>query len=150
MWTTEQGIDRLREAGCKITSQRIAIVRALEGRKDHPSAETIYGEVLRLHPSMSIATIYGTLKMMAKVNLVKVLSIDDRRVYFDPNTNNHGHYLCEKCGRLFDLDHIDASDLKTIRLSPDDHSSVLRFELFAYGICSSCQAGEKLKERHLD
>lgn len=146
MWTVEEGIERLREAGGKITNQRIAILRAMEGRTDHPSADTIFGEVRQKHPSMSVATVYGTLKMMAKANLLKVLSIDDKRVYFDPNVLSHGHFLCERCGRLWDLESVD----KNLRVSlfPHEGAMLSRFELFAYGVCNGCamELGQGINE----
>jgi Fur family peroxide stress response transcriptional regulator len=136
VWTVEEGIGRLREAGGKITNQRIAILRAMEGRTDHPSADAIFNEVKEAYPSISIATIYGTLKMMAKANLVKILSIDDKRMYFDPNVSSHGHFLCENCGRLWDLEHI-GGDI-SLTLVPHGRATVTRFELFAYGLCRDC------------
>ncbi|MCX7829157.1 MAG: transcriptional repressor [Thermanaerothrix sp.] len=138
MWTVEEGIERLREAGGKITNQRIAILRAMEARTDHPSADTIFNEVREEYPSISIATIYGTLKMMAKADLVKVLSIDDKRVYFDPNVSSHGHFLCEGCGRLWDLQHING-DIR-LTLTPHGGAQVTRFELFVYGLCEDCSS----------
>ncbi|EHM09873.1 Fe2+/Zn2+ uptake regulation protein [Thermanaerovibrio velox DSM 12556] len=136
MWTVEEGIERLREAGGKITNQRIAILRAMEARTDHPSADAIFNEVKEEYPSISIATIYGTLKMMAKANLVKILSIDDKRMYFDPNVASHGHFLCESCGKLWDLEHI-GGDI-SLTLVPHGGAMVTRFELFVYGLCRDC------------
>ena len=60
MWTIEEGIERLRERGAKVTAQRIAMLRQLERRCDHPSAEVLYRELKQDYPTLSIATIYNT------------------------------------------------------------------------------------------
>ena len=103
MWTVDDGIAVLRERGAKITAQRIAILQKLEGRKDHPSAETLYRELSSEYATMSVATLYSTAQLLAEAGLIKILSINDKRVYFDPTTETHGHFLCRKCGKLFDI-----------------------------------------------
>ena len=85
MWTVDDGIAVLRERGAKITAQRIAILQKLEGRKDHPSAETLYRELSSEYATMSVATLYSTAQLLAEAGLIKILSIDDKRVYFDPD-----------------------------------------------------------------
>ena len=96
MWTVDDGIAVLRERGAKITAQRIAILQKLEGRKDHPSAETLYRELSSEYATMSVATLYSTAQLLAEAGLIKILSIDDKRVYFDPTTETHGHFLCRQ------------------------------------------------------
>ena len=103
MWTVDDGIAVLRERGAKITAQRIAILQQLEGRTDHPSADTLYRELSAEYSTMSVATLYSTAQLLADAGLIKILSIDDKRVYFDPTTTTHGHFLCRKCGKLFDI-----------------------------------------------
>jgi Fur family peroxide stress response transcriptional regulator len=66
MWTVNEGISVLREKGAKITAQRIAILRQLEGRTDHPSADTLYKELSVEYPTMSVATVYSTAQLLAE------------------------------------------------------------------------------------
>ena len=82
MWTVDDGIAVLRERGAKITAQRIAILQKLEGRKDHPSAETLYRELSSEYATMSVATLYSTAQLLAEAGLIKILSIDDKNVFF--------------------------------------------------------------------
>ena len=103
MWTVEEGISRLREGGAKITSQRIAFLRLLKDRTDHPSADQIYNELRENFSTISYATIYSTAQLLAKADLLQILSIDDKRVHFDPNPKPHGHFRCQSCGELFDF-----------------------------------------------
>lgn len=135
VWTIEEGITRLRESGAKITSQRIAILKLLRGRTDHPSADQIYGELKADFPTISFATIYSTAQLLAASDLIQILSIDEKRVHFDPNPSPHAHFLCTDCGELMDVP-IDADtrqrmeDLVSFRIES--------LQLFMYGVCQAC------------
>ncbi len=87
MWTIEEGIERIKNQGLKITSQRIAILKLLKDRKDHPSAEKIFREMKRSYPTISFATIYSTAQILQEAGLLQILTIDEHRVFFDPTPN---------------------------------------------------------------
>lgn len=138
MWTVNDGIEVLKAHGAKITTQRVAILKRLEGRKDHPSADTLYKELLHDFPSISVATVYSTAQLLADSGLIKILSIDDKRVYFDPATEAHAHFLCRRCGQLFDVP-LDEQELyKKSCGAGDKIAQIERAEVFFYGVCSDC------------
>ena len=62
----------LRSQGFKVTPQRIAIYDALRGHHDHPTAEMLYHTLRPEHPSMSLATVYKTMEIFAKIGVVKI------------------------------------------------------------------------------
>lgn len=136
MLTLEKGIKALQSAGAKITSQRIAIMRSLEGRMDHPSAETIYLELRSKYPTLSIATVYSTARLLAQASLARILSIDDKKIYYDPNTSPHGHFMCKVCKKLIDVP-ISCESFGDVT-GIDGVSSVTNGEFFLYGICTDC------------
>ena len=70
MWTVSEGINVLRGRGAKITAQRIAILKQLEGRTDHPSADILYKELSVDYPTMSVATVYSTAQLLADAGLI--------------------------------------------------------------------------------
>ncbi len=140
MWTVEEGIARLREGGAKITSQRIAILRLLRGRTDHPSADQIYNELREDFPTISYATIYSTAQLLANSGLLQILSIDDKRVHFDPNYKPHGHFRCRACGALADFP-IEKETLSSIiQVSQFNADNV---QIFLYGLCDDCRKKEE-------
>ena len=59
MLSTYDRIKLLQSAGAKITTQRVAIMKSLQGRSDHPSAEQLFMELKPDHPTLSIATVYS-------------------------------------------------------------------------------------------
>ena len=137
MWTIEEGIERLRERGAKVTAQRIAMLRQLEKRCDHPSAEVLYRELKQDYPTLSIATIYNTAQLFSETQLLKVISIDDKRVYFDPDLTEHGHFLCRHCGKLLDIP-IAARLVSEVTDPIKEISSVEQTDIFIYGSCVDC------------
>jgi len=122
-------------AGYKRTPQRLAIFDYLEGNTSHPSAEDIYRAVSKRYQSMSFATVYNTLNMLAKTGTVRELTIDPARKRYDPDTSNHHHLLCVLCGKIMDVpDRIPLS-------LPDDLASdftMLGSHIEFYGHCAAC------------
>ena len=144
MWTVEDGIERIRSRGLKITSQRIAILKLLEDRKDHPSAEKIFREMKETYPTISFATIYSTAQILQDAGLLQILTIDDRRVFFDPNPAPHAHFLCTRCGALEDVP-LGKETLNKIKNSvPHSLDSV---QVYCYGPCRYCEEREKAAAR---
>ncbi len=153
MWQVEEGLQCLKKQGARITNQRIAVLKSLHRRTDHPSADLLYRELKEEYPTLSIATIYNIIQLLSRSNLIRVLSIDDKRVYIDPDTSDHGHFLCKKCGKLLDMS-VDThsllegasvtSSFGTTRASfdgddPDSHR-LEQIEFFCYGTCSDCKS----------
>ena len=136
MFTVDSGIKYLQSCGSKITASRIAIFRLLESRHDHPTAEQIFLELKPVYPSLSIATVYSTTQLLAKGSLLRILSIDEKKVYYDSDMKAHGHFLCRSCKRLFDVK--TACDLMSAFISSAGVSTVEDAELYYYGNCSRC------------
>jgi Fur family peroxide stress response transcriptional regulator len=95
---------RLADIGLKVTPQRRAILKYLEGNKCHPSADVIYQALLREHPNLSFATVYNTLSKLVDKGEIQMLDIDPGKKRYDPFTDSHGHFYCTICGQVFDID----------------------------------------------
>jgi Fur family iron response transcriptional regulator len=95
---------RLREAGLRPTRQRLALGQLLfNGADRHVSAELLHAEVTAEGEHVSLATVYNTLHQFKRAGLLRELTIDSNRTYFDTNTSNHNHYLVEPDGTLMDI-----------------------------------------------
>lgn len=86
---------------------------------------------------MSIATVYSTAQLLEEAGLIKVITIDEKRVYFDPNTDTHGHFRCKKCGNIFDFD-INEKGLYKSAAESEHIARIEDAEIFFYGVCSNC------------
>jgi Fur family peroxide stress response transcriptional regulator len=136
MLTVDKGIQYLQGAGAKITATRIAILKSLENRRDHPSAERIFLELKLSYPSLSIATVYSTASLLARASLIRILSIDEKKVYYDPNMEPHGHFMCRKCKSVFDVPF--RFEISSAADACGEISSVEDAEVFYYGLCVRC------------
>jgi Fur family peroxide stress response transcriptional regulator len=136
MLTVDKGVKYLQSAGAKITATRIAILKSLENRRDHPSAERIFMELKLSYPSLSIATVYSTASLLARGSLIRILSIDEKKVYYDPNMEPHGHFMCRQCKRVFDVPfHFEITAAAD---ASEEIASVEDAEIFYYGLCVRC------------
>jgi Fur family peroxide stress response transcriptional regulator len=96
-------MEKYRDAGLKLTPQRLAILEYLDGNKEHPSAEDVYKAVSRKFPTMSLATVYNTLMTLKQRGLVKELTMDPLRMRFDPQPTPHHHLICMDCRKIIDI-----------------------------------------------
>lgn len=129
-------MERREDMGWKMTPQRMAILKYLEGNREHPSAEDIHRAVSRKFPTMSIATVYNTLETLRQKGGVLELTIDPGRKRFDPNTEPHHHLICGHCKKIVDV-HAEY-DLAVPDPQKDDFEVTGNHVEF-YGICSACR-----------
>jgi Fur family peroxide stress response transcriptional regulator len=123
----------------RMTPQRMAILGILEGNRDHPSAEDVHREVKKSYPTMSLATVYNTLKLLCERGELLELAIDPARKRYDPEMADHSHIMCEECGGIADVGRSVA-----VRLGEDER---MGYEITGtcvqfYGRCPECRDKE--------
>ncbi|WP_432822301.1 Fur family transcriptional regulator [Trichloromonas sp.] len=141
------GYHKLRELsqGCRInglpvTPQRQAVLEALAGRNDHPSADELFDEVKKQLKGISRTTVYRVLETLVRIGVVQKIGTEQARARFDADTRRHHHILCMGCGKLSDLVGVNIAELMPERPDVDG------FRLFNYsvqftGLCSECLTG---------
>ncbi|ODA66351.1 Peroxide-responsive repressor PerR [Methyloligella halotolerans] len=96
----------LREAGLRPTRQRMALAAMLfDGEERHVTAEMLYETVQSQNLPVSLATVYNTLHQFTEAGLLREVAVEGAKTYFDTNTSNHYHFLCEESGELMDIEH---------------------------------------------
>jgi len=126
---------KLKEIGLKITPQRQAILKLLEGNETHPSAERIYSEILKKYPGISFATVYNTLSKLVEAGEIQELDIDPNKKRFDPHTSLHYHFYCKTCGKVYDVNY-DVSIAPNIKRI--DGHQIEAIQLNFKGVCNAC------------
>jgi len=95
---------KLRNAGLRPTRQRTALAELLFGKGNrHVSAEDLFEEAKQARIAISLATVYNTLNQFSDVGLLRAISIDSTRIYFDTKTGNHHHFFLEDSEQLVDM-----------------------------------------------
>ena len=126
--------------GIKRTPQRLAILDYLEGNTLHPSADEIYRAVSKKYHSMSIATVYNTLKTLTQSGAIRELTIDPDRKRYDPDTTLHHQLICLTCRKIADMPGEIAVDVA--RGAARDFT-VTGSHVEFYGHCTACRKKRK-------
>lgn len=122
----------------KLTPQRIAIYEMLKSTKSHPSAESIYGSIKEDYPTMSLATVYKTLKTLSAIGLIQELNVGEGNFRYDANALPHPHIVCVNCGRVDDIEGVDLSFVDDYIKNFTDYD-VLSSKTYFYGVCPNCK-----------
>ncbi|MCF2870834.1 transcriptional repressor [Octadecabacter sp. G9-8] len=101
---TERGTDWLAGAGLRPTRQRVALAGLLvgDGRDRHVTAESLFEAAARTADKVSLATVYNTLRAFCDAGLLREITVDGSKSYFDTNMTDHPHFYWEDENRLSD------------------------------------------------
>ena len=124
------------EKKARSTKQLKAIWEAIKDDDSHPSADQVYARVRERFPNVSLGTVYRNLQKLVADEKLQVLMIG-RAQHFDPLTKRHQHFICEKCGRVFDVLVNTQDEIKPARL-PHAGFKVTSHQLAFYGACKHC------------
>ena len=131
-------ISKLSEQGYRLTPQRMMVLSAVENSDNHISAEEIYAHVIAKYPHVNISTVYRTLELLKRLDLVTETDLGGGRVRYHPADKGHHHHLvCQECGRIIDLDESVLSSLRGMLLREYKFSADLR-HLAIFGHCAHC------------
>ncbi|MCL6443886.1 MAG: transcriptional repressor [Alicyclobacillus sp.] len=134
----------LRDAGLRVTPQREAILNFLIQYNGHATADEIYQSIHSTFPSLSVSTVYNTMKHFAEIGLVKEITFGDNASRFDINVKPHHHLVCRKCGTLIDF---YLTELPVFTLPPEASGFEIEdYHVEVKGICASCRASSPVGE----
>lgn len=121
----------------KYSRQRESIKKFLMTRTDHPTAETIYENLRREYPKISLGTVYRNLSLLTDIGEIRTISTGAGPDRFDGNTKPHYHFICKRCGRVIDL---KMQGLEHINLLAQHEFSgcIEEHTVFFYGCCEKC------------
>ena len=95
---------RLQTAGLRATPKRIAIGALLfDGVDRHVTADDVAAMARKAGVRVSLATVYNTLNQFVAAGLMKRITLDTDRTYFDTNVSDHHHLFFEENGALHDI-----------------------------------------------
>ena len=124
----------LTEKDMKPSYQRIKILQYLISKRNHPTVDKIFNDLIKEIPTLSKATVYNTLDLFKKENLARVVTIEDNETRFDAKVVNHGHFKCESCGSIYDFE-INIDSFSTDLL---EHFKINEKNVYFKGICPGC------------
>jgi Fur family peroxide stress response transcriptional regulator len=134
-----QIVNTLKEAGHRVTPQRLAILRELADTTSHPSVETVYAAVKPTFPTTSLATVYKTVALLKELGEAVEIGFGDGSNRYDVRMPEpHPHLVCMQCRRIIDADLEPLSHL-TESLSRSTGFQILSHRVDFYGVCPECR-----------
>lgn len=124
------------------TKQREVILDVLRNTDCHPTADWIYQEVRKELPNISLGTVYRNLRCLTEMGEALELCYGSTYSRFDGNPEPHYHFVCEKCGQVYDMGMTVMRDLEKLAAA-DTGFTVTDHRLEFYGICSACKAADE-------
>lgn len=129
--------NKCREAGLKITPQRLAVYGALVSTKEHPTAEGIYRKVRADLDNISLDTVNRTLKTLTRIGVAFAVEGSGDFVRYDGGLAKHQHFRCVNCKRIIDF---HCQEYDNIEITVDELSSceITKTTVYAEGLCPDC------------
>jgi len=139
--TTNATIETLNSCGLKPSAQRVAILDYLQTHHTHPTVDDVYKALCRKIPTLSKTTVYNTLRLLADHKAAQMLTMDEHRVCYDGDTAPHVHFMCKRCGKIYDVAGMAAPTV-------DGYANIGgnladEVQLFYKGVCADCLAKEQ-------
>ncbi len=124
----------LKSKDIKPSYQRIKIFEYLVNKRNHPTVDMIYSELVNKIPTLSKTTVYNTLKLFIDKKIVNMLTIEENETRYDADTSYHGHFKCLECGQIYDI------DLTNDITSNNDlnNMTILESHIYFKGYCNIC------------
>ncbi len=131
----------LKESGLKATFQRMQLLENID-KYGHMSVDDIYAEVIKTHPSLSLATVYKNIILMVENSVLVEVPIEGKKSKYELAKEDHIHLVCTECGEVEDKPHMPQTDTLLHMLTEGEHFKLQKQQINLYGVCEKCQMVE--------
>lgn len=134
-------LQRLKEAGHRLTPQRQRIIEVLLEEGHPPTAQELFERVRADYPSISLDTVYRNLGLLTDVGLVHQINLkagERARFEFVGDSRHHHHLVCIQCGQFTCLDFCPLAEDVVAQAARDHGFRVVGHAFELYGHCADC------------
>ena len=130
------------------TIPREAILELLSKTPKHLSAKEIYAALYKLYPGMGLTTIYRTLDLLERMELINKFSLGDGQNRYEfksgEKKEHHHHLICTKCGKIIDYSDFVDEELKLVKKTEEILAKKYNFAIKDHnieflGLCEKCK-----------
>ena len=129
--------ETISHSGHRLTPQRREVYDALLSELDHPTATEVFIKAKSRMPNISLATVYNCLETLVACGLAKQVNVEREATRYCPNLEDHGHFFCERCGKVYDVPLASGKRVERSWELPKGFV-VHHCEINLRGICASC------------
>lgn len=133
----------LNEKGWRLTPQREIILKIFQDlpEGEHLSAEALHAVLHEAGHNISVSTVYRTVKLMARMGILRELELGESHKYYEinqPAPHHHHHLICVRCGKTIEFR--NDSILKTgAKVADNEGFQLLDCQLVVHAVCPPCQ-----------
>jgi Fur family ferric uptake transcriptional regulator len=126
------------QKGMPLTKKREIIINVIEKNRGHMDAEDVYHKAKKIDPSIGMATVYRSLKLMRDFGVIERHSFGQEHQHFEsPTKSHHDHLVCSECGRIVEFADSSLEKLKN-KVAKRHGFQMKTHKLEIYGICAIC------------
>lgn len=125
--------------GLRLTPQRDVLLRALSEATGHPTADELVTAVRTVLPTVSHATVYRNVNELVRAGLIGTLERSGGAVQFEINPDHHHHFVCQRCGQVWDVYLDQIAVTLDRRRSPLPGFRIDRRDVQLHGVCGRCR-----------
>ena len=122
----------------KFSKQRELILNEVMNSRLHPTADSIYTNLKKDNPGLSLGTVYRNLTQITEHGFIAKLSIPNQSDRFDRNIKPHAHLICEKCNNIFDIESNSINKFVN-SLSDKENIEISNYDIILKGTCTKCK-----------
>ena len=125
--------------GHPVTAQRQLLLQLIRDAHGHVGAKELYQRASSTYESISLATVYRSLRLFKELDLVDERRLGQVRCYYEiKQTPEHQHLVCQGCGKVIEFE----SPLirKLVDNVQSEHNfRITKAELYLEGYCEQCK-----------
>lgn len=131
----------------RYSKQRELILNVLKERNDHPTAEMLYNDIIKIMPTIGIATVYRNLAALYESGqILKIETKQGESDRFDGNLTPHLHFQCLECNEIQDI-FLDECDNEKLNEKLKEFANIINAEvtsskIILKGKCEKCKNKE--------
>jgi Fur family ferric uptake transcriptional regulator len=124
---------QLRDAGLRMTQQRRLILRVLAQADDHPDAKCIFTRAFAQDPTLSLSTVYRTMKLLETQGAIERHAFEDGvSRYEHADQQHHDHLIDVESGQVVEFSSPEIEALQA-KIAADLGYEIVRHRLELYG-----------------
>ena len=104
--------DKCLKVGLRMTLPRKVILEVIEASEDHPDVEELYRRAVEKDRSISIATVYRTIKLFEEAGIIEKLDIGDGRARYEEAGEHHEHLIDVETGEIIEFQNEELEEMK--------------------------------------
>jgi Fur family ferric uptake transcriptional regulator len=131
---------RLRQAGQRVTTQRLAVAGALSSARHQVTAQELWERMRPRHQGLGRATVFRTLEALTEAGLARRLERDGHvYAYVACRPSHHHHLACRVCGTVEEVGEELVAEISR-RARRELGFEIEDARLDFYGVCRQCAA----------